>query len=264
MFAQDAAPRTVLITGASRGLGRALALAYAAPGRRLALLARNQELLSYTARLCEMRGAQVLQKTCDVTDQETMGAFVRVVEAGGTIDLAIANAGDFWGNGPNGALEPLPRALDLIKVNLEGAIVTVNAVLPRMRDCKRGQIALIASLAAFNPLADAPAYSASKAGLAAYGEALREMLAPEGITVSIVCPGHIDTDQTEVQVGPLPLLMLPDEAARIVTAGLARRRGFIAFPRRLVWLIFLGRLLPWQLRARLQRPLRFHVSNHRP
>jgi len=261
MFAHAAAPRTVVITGASRGLGRALALAYAAPGRRLALLARNQDLLSYTARLCEMRGAQVLQKTCDVTDQEAMAAFVAAVEAGGAIDLAIANAGDFWGNGPNAALEPLARALGLIKVNLEGAIVTVNSVLPRMRERKQGQIALIASLAALNPLADAPAYSASKAGLAAYGVALREMLAPEGISVSIVCPGPIDTDQSDVQVGPLPFLMLPDEAARLVVAGLARQRGFIAFPRRLLWFIRLGWLLPWQLRARLHRPLRFHVSD---
>jgi len=261
MFAQAASPRTIVITGASRGLGRALALAYAAPGRRLALLARNQDLLSYTARLCEMRGAEVLQKTCEVTDQEAMGAFMATVEAGGAIDLAIANAGDFWGNGPNGALEPLARALALIKVNLDGAIVTVNSVLPRMRERKQGQIALIACLAALNPLADAPAYSASKAGLAAYGAALRELLAPEGISVSIVYPGPIDTDQTEVQVGPLPFLMLPDEAARIVAAGLARRRGFIAFPRRLLWFIRLGWLLPWQLRARLQRPLRFHVSD---
>ncbi|HEU0058932.1 MAG TPA: SDR family NAD(P)-dependent oxidoreductase [Hyphomicrobiaceae bacterium] len=261
MFAQAAAPKTVIITGASRGLGRALALAYAAPGRRLALLARNQDLLSYTARLCEMRGAQVLQKTCDVTDQAAMDAFVAAVEAEGPIDLAIANAGDFWGNGPNGALEPLARALGLIKVNLDGTIVTVNAVLTRMRARKQGQIALIACLAALHPLADAPAYSASKAGLAAYGAALREMLAPEGVTVSIVCPGHIDTDQTDVQIGPLPLLMLPDEAAQKITAGLARRRGLIVFPRRLAWLIRLGWLLPWQLRARLQRPLRFYVSN---
>jgi len=261
MFAHAAAPRTVVITGASRGLGRALALAYAAPGRRLALLARNPELLSYTARLCEMRGAQVLQKTCDVTDQAAMGAFMAAVEAGGAIDLAIANAGDFWGNGPNGAFEPLTRALELVKVNLDGAIVTVNAVLPYMRQRKQGQIGLIASLAALNPLADAPAYSASKAGLAAYGEALRELLAPEGIAISIVCPGHIDTDQTDVQVGPLPFLMLPDEAARIVAAGIARRRGLIAFPRRLAWLIRLSWLLPWQLRAWLQRPLRFHVSD---
>jgi short-subunit dehydrogenase len=260
MFAQAAPPRTVVITGASRGLGRALALAYAAPGRRLALLARNQELLSYTARLCEMRGAQVLQRTCDVSDQAAMAAFVAAVEAGGAIDLAIANAGEFWGNGPNGALEPLARALGLIKVNLDGAIVTVNSVLPRMRERRQGHIALIASMAALNPLADAPAYSASKAGLAAYGEALREMLAPEGISVSIVCPGHIDTDQSEVRVGALPLLLLPDEAAQIIVAHLARRRGLIAFPRRLAWLIRLGWLLPWRLRALLQRPLRFHVS----
>src|SRR5262249_23722844 len=178
----------------------------------------------------------------------------------GAIDLVIANAGDFWGNGPNGALEPLERALAQVKVNLEGAMLTVNAVLPGMRGRKQGHIALISSLAALHPLADAPAYSASKAGLAAYGVALRQMLAPEGIAVSIVYPGHIDTDQTEVHRGALPLLMLPDEAAHSIAAGLARRRGSIAVPRRLLWLIRLGALIPWQLRARLEAPLRFHVS----
>src|SRR5215510_3223993 len=247
MFAQAASPRTIVITGASRGLGRALALAYAAPGRRLALLARSPDLLSYTARLCEMRGAKVLLKPCDVTDAAALSAFVAAVEAEGPIDLVIANAGDFWGNGPNGALEPLDRALGQVKVNLEGAMLTVNAVLGRMRARKQGQIALISSLAALHPLADAPAYSASKAGLAAYGIALREMLAPEGITVSIVYPGHIDTDQTDVHVGALPFLMLPDEAAQTIAAGLARRRGSIAFPKGLLWLIRLGSLIPWQL-----------------
>src|SRR5262245_35912120 len=181
MFARAAAPTTVLITGASRGLGRALALAYAAPGRRLALVARNPDLLSYTARLCEMRGAEVLQKPCDVTDAAALTGFVATVQAGGAIDLVIANAGDFWGNGPNGALEPLERARNQLKVNLEGAILTVNAVLGRMRERKQGHIALIASLAALQPFADAPAYSASKAGLDAYCVGLRELLAPEGI-----------------------------------------------------------------------------------
>ena len=261
MFARLAAPTTVVITGASRGLGRALALAYAAPGRRLALMARHADLLAYVARQCEMRGAQVLQQTFDVADAVAMRSFVAAVEAGGPIDLAIANAGEFWGNGPKGELEPLERARSQLKTNLEGAIVFINAVLPAMRGRQQGHIALIASLAALHPLADAPAYSASKAGLAAYGAALREMLAAEGITLSIVYPGHIDTDQAAVQHGPLPLLMMPEEAADIIAQGIARRRSLIAFPKRLLWLIRLGSLLPWRLRARLQRPLRFYVSN---
>ena len=87
------------------------------------------------------------------------------------------------------------------------------------------------------------------------------MLAPEGITVSIVYPGHIDTDQAAVQHGPLPLLMMPEEAADIIAHGIARRRSLIALPKRLLWLIRLGSLLPWRLRAWLQRPLRFYVSN---
>jgi short-subunit dehydrogenase len=260
MFARPAQPTTIIITGASRGLGRALALTYAAPGRRLGLMGRHADLLGYVARLCEMRGARVLRQTFDVTDQPAMQAFVASLEDGGPIDLLIANAGDFWGNGADAELEPLERARQLIKVNLDGVLITVNAVLPSMRARKQGQIALVASLAAIHPLADAPAYSAAKAGVAAYGAALREMLAPEGIWVSVVCPGHIDTDQTQLQQGRLPFLMLPDDAADRIARGLARGRGLVAFPWPLVWLIRLGALLPWRLRARLERPLRFHVG----
>ncbi|MET0567567.1 MAG: SDR family NAD(P)-dependent oxidoreductase [Hyphomicrobiaceae bacterium] len=255
--------RTVVITGASKGLGRALALAYAAPGTRLGLAGRSPLSLQETAASCEARGARVQLSTFDVGDHAATCAFIADIEAEGPIDILVANAGQFWGNGAAGVFEPVTRAIDLLRTNLEGAIVTVDAVLPGMRSRRHGQIALVTSLAALHPLADAPAYSASKAGLVAYGEALREFLAPEGIHVAVIYPGHIETAQTACHIGELPMLMSPDRAADIIVRGLAKRRSSIAFPTRLFWLIRLGRLAPWQLRARMSRSLRFHVETEK-
>ena len=255
-------PRTVLITGASRGLGAALARLYASDGLLLGLTARSDtDRLAAVARDCESKGAEVVTACFDVTDAAATRAWVGSVEERRAVDLVIANAGRFSGNGPVGRFEPLGSALDQISVNLTGAITTIDAVLPGMRTRKSGQIALISSLAALQPLADAPAYSATKAGLGAYGEALRELLAPEGISVSLVYPGNIATAQTAHHVGELPLMMSTDRAARIIKSGLDRRRTEIAFPRRLLWLIRAGKLLPWRLRALAGRSLRFHVDD---
>ena len=129
-----------------------------------------------------------------------------------------------------------------------------------MRARKSGRIAIVGSLAALQPLADAPAYSASKAGVISYGEALREWLLPDNVAVSLIYPGHIKTSQVAHHVGALPLIVSADKAAAKIKKDLDRGRSFIAFPQRLLWLIRVGRLLPWRLRARLGRPMRFHVS----
>ena len=109
-------------------------------------------------------------------------------------------------------------------------------------------------------MADAPAYSASKAGLIAYGEALREYLEPDGVQVSLINPGHIETAQVAAHLGALPLLLPAEAAAARIKRGLERGQEHIAFPRRLHWLIRAGRLLPWRLRAHLGRSQRFEVD----
>jgi short-subunit dehydrogenase len=261
MSARSNSPKTIVITGASKGLGEALALAYAAPERRLALVARSAPALEDVARACESRGARVLTRAFDVADAAAMRIFVEVIENGGPIDLLVVNAGEFGGNGAGGALEPLDRALSQLRSNLQGAIVSIDAVVPRMRARRCGQIALISSLAALHPLADAPTYSATKAGVSAYGQALHELLAPEGIEVAVIYPGHIETAQTACHVGPLPLMMQPAQAAQVIRCGLAQGQSRIAFPKRLLWLIWLGRFVPWGLRVRLNRPFRFHVDD---
>ena len=189
--------------------------------------------------------------------------FLSAIDSERPLDLVIVNAGRFSGSPARGTLQPLQEGLELLRSNLVGAIATVEAAAGIMRPRRHGRIALIVSLAAFYPQADAPIYSASKAGLASYGEAMREWLADDGIRVSLVFPGHIATDQTQRQVGRLPLMVSAAEAARVIKAGLDRGRDTIVFPRRLYWMIRAGNLLPARLRYRTNRPFRFYVPKRR-
>lgn len=197
----------------------------------------------------------------DAVDARAVEAWIAEIEAGAPLDLLIVNAGVFGGRRKRDVLEPAGEAAATLAINLAGAIAVAEAAARRMIARRRGHIALIASLAAWHPLADAPAYSASKAGLLAWGEAMREALAPYGVRLSIVLPGHIATDQTAHQRGALPLIMRPEDAARRIKAGLDGGRTLIAFPRRLALLIKLGRLVPWRLRAWIGRGHRFHVDD---
>ncbi len=256
-----AARGSVVITGASAGLGASLAVAYAEPGRVLGIVARRSDALERVAALCRARGAEVVSGVLDVTEGAELEAWLRIFDAGHPLDLVIANAGLFGGIGADGLLEAEAEVAALLAVNLKAAIVTANVAATLMRARRRGRIALITSLAARHPLADAPAYSASKAGLSAYGEALREWLADSGVGVSVVLPGHIDTAQTALQKGVLPDLMSPESAARVIKRGLDRGRSTIAFPVHLLWLIRLGRCVPWRVRAWFGRSLRFTVDD---
>ncbi len=250
---------SVVITGANRGLGRALAFRYAREGARLGLLGREGASLDDAAKACRARGAIVETALIDVRQSAALCEWMEAFDKTAPIDLLIVNAGVFTGHGRHEA-ESAEEIRDIIGTNLEGAIATVGAALPMLRARKRGHLALIGSLAALYPLADAPAYSASKAGLMSYGEALREWLAADNIAVSLVYPGHIATAQIANHIGALPLLMSPERAADIIVRGLDRKQATIAFPTRLVWLIRLSRLIPWRWRLRLGSGARFYVK----
>jgi len=249
----------IVITGASAGLGKALALGYAAPDNALCLIARRREGLEAVAADCRARGATVVIAPLDVTERPAVDRALDAFEAHHPLDLVIANAGAFTGHGPDGAMETMDDLTWMVRTNLEGAAFTVNAAVRHMRPRKRGHVVITSSLAAMQPLADAPAYSASKAGIAAYGEALQEYLIPDNITVSLVLPGHVRTAQTDVQVGALHMIIDADVAAAVIRRGIERRRAKITFPLPLVMLIKAGRMLPWRLRAALGKDFRFHV-----
>ena len=166
----------ILITGASGSLGRALALAYAAPDRDLVLLGRNEERLKHTAQLCEQRGATTACVLMDLTQFDAIGDWANEVLSDGPVDLLIANAGMNNHLGLDGTPEAWADVSCLIDLNLKANMVLVSAFLPHMRARGAGQIALISSLAGYFGLPQTPAYCASKAGLKAYGESLRGWL----------------------------------------------------------------------------------------
>ena len=236
-------PAAVLITGASSGIGEALAREYAAPGRFLALSGRDRGRLKNVAVACRSFGAEVEAKIVDVADRDATRRWIGTVDAKHPLDLVIANAGISSGSGGRGENET--QARDIFSVNMAGVLNTVWPAITPMRERGRGQIAIISSMAAFRGLPGAPAYSASKAAVKTYGEALRGWLEPDGVRVSVVCPGFVRSRMTEKNIYPMPFLMDADKAASIIRKGLERDKARIGFP----WPVygvawFLGALPP--------------------
>jgi short-subunit dehydrogenase len=237
-------PRSILITGASSGIGAALARSYAAPATRLALCGRDADRLAAVAGFCRERGATVIDACLDVSEAATVAAWIDGVDGVSPLDLVIANAGvqgGLWRDGSGETLGELRRVMD---VNFGGVANTIHPVLPGMRRRRRGQVALIASLAALRGIPFSPGYCASKAAVRIYGEALRSWLAPEGIDVSVVLPGFVETRLSNTVRGPKPLIMRPERAADIIRRGLAKGRRQIAFPYPLYLGLQLLRALP--------------------
>jgi len=224
-------PRSILITGASSGIGAALALEYAAPGVFLALSGRDKARLDRTSETCRGKGAEVVAATVDVADMAAMRRWIEGIEAERPLDLVIANAGISGGKGGlTGDRLDEGKSRDIFAVNLAGVLNTVFPIIPAMRKRGRGQIAIMGSLAGFRGLPSAPAYSASKVAVKAWGEALRGVLAADGVFVSVVCPGFVESRITADNPFAMPLLMTAAKAARIIRKGLAKKRIVIAFP----------------------------------
>ena len=222
--------RCVLITGATGGIGGALAEVYAEPGSTLILQGRQVDRLAELEAKCTARGAQVLTKLLDVRDREALAAWLVELSEKKTPDLVIVNAGVNTNIGPEGKGERWADVEALVEVNVLAAMATVNAVLPAMRSRGSGQIVLVSSLAAWFGLPIIPSYCASKAALKAYGEALRGWLAPEGIRVNVVMPGYVESAMCRAMPGPKPFLWTPERAARAIRRGLLKNRARITFP----------------------------------
>lgn len=246
--------RRILITGATGAIGAALALEYAQAEAKLFLHGRDEHRLHQVARRCSARGAQVHCLLFDVRDSETLREQLSGL---GALDLVIVNAGMNTHVGPNGEPEPWDEVEALLDVNLKAAMVIVQAVLPAMRLRGRGQIALISSLAGYFGLPVTPTYSATKAGLKAYGEALRGWLAPEGIRVNVVMPGYVKSSMCDDMPGPKPFLWSPERAAKAIRRGLEQDRARISFPFPLNWGTWWLAVLPAGLSSRIVRWLGF-------
>lgn len=235
-------PTSILITGGSSGLGEALARHYAAPGVTLFLSGRDGARLDAVAGACRAHGAEVHGRVLDVTDRDAMAAWIAACDAVRPLDLVIANAGISAGTGLGGEGAEQTRAI--FAVNLDGVMNTVLPAAALMRPRRHGQIAIMSSQASFRGMPGAPAYCASKAAVRVWGEGLRGELALDGIGLSVICPGFVTTRMTAKNDFPMPFLMGPERAARIMAAGLARNKGRIAYPLRLYALSWLAAALP--------------------
>ena len=225
-------PRTIAITGASSGIGAALAVRYAAAGVTLFLSGRDAARLDAVAAECRGRGAHVETAIVDVTDRAAVLNWLRAADDGAAVDLLVANAGISGGTGGVISGEPAAQARRIFDVNVTGVLNTIEGLQERMVARGRGQIAVISSLAGFAAWPGAPAYSASKAAVRVYAEALHGALAHTGVTVTAVCPGFIETPMTAVNGYKMPFMMSAQKAADRIARGLAAGRPRLCFPLR--------------------------------
>ena len=242
--------KRAIITGASSGIGLALAQELTRRGWTVAMLARRAEMLQKEA--AALPGAVGI--VCDVADSKAVERAVREAERGlgGPMDLAIANAG--VGIQGHASRFNLANAEEMFRVNVLGTMYLFAAVIPSMVERRSGQFAGIASIAGLRGLPSSSVYSSTKAAMQAFLEASRVELKPFGVAVTIVNPGFIATAMTEKNRFKMPFLMQADEAARIIVNGIERRKRVVEFPRPMSLLMRMTRLMPDALYDRMTAP----------
>jgi short-subunit dehydrogenase len=259
MFKHPASPTRIVVTGASSGLGAALAVGYATPGTTLGLIGRNETRLMTVAEQCRRAGAEVDAAMLDVADSQQLGSWLTTF-AQAPVDLVIANAGTSGGPRPGSRVEGLESATRQVQTNLLGVMNTIEPLLPGLIALRRGRIAIVASVAGYRGLPYSPAYSASKAGARMYGESLRALLKPAGITVTVICPGFFSSPMTDRFKGRTPFLLSLERTAAIVKRGIDSGRSRVSFPLPLALALRLADLAPAFVGDPIMRANRFHIE----
>ena len=252
-------PRHVLVTGASSGIGRALALAYAAPGMRLALIGRDAARLEASADAAREKGAEVETGTIDVRDRGAMADWIAAAGAKTPLDLAIANAGITTGLGPDELTEDPEAVRAIIATNLLGVLNTIEPLIAPMAARGRGQLAIVGSIAGLHGLPYSPAYCLTKSAVHAWAESIRPRLEARGVVVSLIVAGFVKTPLNDSISAIKPGELSDAAAAALIKRRLAKGQATIAFP----WFLYagaqLGRFLPARVYGRLMSGVRAHV-----
>lgn len=235
--------KVVFLTGASSGIGEALAIELAKKGAILGLLARREELLKSLAEKCESVGGKARIFACDVVDEEGVtDAAESLRKEFGKINILIANAGIA---GPKHAKDLTTADVrKVIDINFMGAVNAVTAVLPKMIEQKNGHLVAISSLAGFRGLPRSASYSASKGAMTNFFESVRLDVHSLGIDVTIIQPGFIKTPLTSGRENKMPFLMELDEAIPYFIRAIEKKKKFSAFPWQLATFVRLGRIFP--------------------
>lgn len=238
---------SILITGASSGIGEALAQYYAEHGATdLFLSGRNAKRLEQVAERCRQAGATVYPKQINVTDRNAMQEWIAQCENITPLNIVFANAGVSTGE------ENTENAYATFETNVMGVVNTIHPAMDIFKNRTDGKkvIAITSSIAGYHGLPSCPSYSATKACLKAYGEALRGSLKPFGIQVSVICPGFVKSRITDKNTCPMPFFMSAEKAAQIIATRIDKNVGLITFPwpmRLAVWALSIlpNRLTDW-------------------
>ncbi len=234
--------KNILITGASSGIGEALAKYYAQNGAEtLFICGRSAERLKNTADFCRQYKVKVFEKVLDVTDQKTVENWIREAEKTAPLHLVVANAGVSTGT------ETKEHIYNTFQTNIFGVLNTITPaveIFENRKDETPKSLAITASIAGYHGLPGCPSYSATKACVKAYGEALSVKLKKENIYVSVICPGFVHSRITDKNTCPMPFIMDADKAAQIIARGLEKHKGLIAFPFVMRFGAYFGSILP--------------------
>ena len=247
-------PRTVLVTGASSGIGRALVLEYARRGANVVASARREVELASLVEVVKAAGGRASYRVCDVTDTAAATELVKAADRDlGSLDLVISNAG--VGGSTHASRLDMSSVARMIDVNVRGAIAPLVAAIPIMLAHQQGQLVGVSSLAGRRALPTAAAYNASKAALSMFLETLQIDLEPTGIRITDVQPGFVDTEIVAKNEFPMPFLWSAEKAARVIANRLERAPRIIAFPFPMDLLTRASKHLPFALHAAVTRAL---------
>ena len=244
--------KVVMITGASSGIGRGLAVALGTRGAKLGLVARRVEQLGELVAEIESLGGKALALPADVQSENSMRAAADELRAQfGPIDVLIANAG--IGPTRDAAKFNAEEVASVMNVNVIGASNSVAAVLPEMIARGQGQLVAISSLAAYRGVPKSAAYCASKAAVSSFFESLRLDLESRGVDVTIIHPGFIKTALTAGRGAQMPFLMELDDAVKKMVRAIEKRRKRYSFPWQLATIVRAGMIMPIWMYDRIAR-----------
>jgi len=247
-----ASTKVAVLTGASSGIGRALAKELMKDGFRLGLVARRGDELQKLTAEVRTSGGTAEFEVGDISNREaTLSAIQKLAERLGPVDLLVANAG----LGGHTHVEPMNTAENeqMFRVNFFGVMYAIEAVLPSMLQRGSGHLAAVSSLAAYKGLPGSAGYCASKAAVKIYMEALRIQLRSRGIHVTTIFPGFVRTPMTELHPFKMPFLLEADEAARRIARALRRKKKEFHFPWQTERLVKFSRWLPDWIMERISR-----------